>query len=261
MHSFLEILPSKIASLKGRTLLILSDYDGTLVPIKLAPEEALIEEDLRQLLRKLAHKQGVAVGIVSGRQLSKLKTLVALPELWCVGNHGLEIEGPKGSNISFVHEEAIKARPFLSELFQILSKSLEDFPGVLLEDKYLGLSIHYRRVKVSQIPEFKRRLQDVLSPRVEKMPIDLRWGKMVFEVRPRVCWNKGTAALWILERLGNTFLPLYFGDNSTDEDAFTALEKRGLTVRVRKSAMSHARYYVKSPKDVKIVLETLRSQV
>jgi trehalose 6-phosphate phosphatase len=89
-------------------------------------------------------------------------------------------------------------------------------------------------------------------------------GKKVYEVRPAVQWDKGEAIALLIERFGKTkpkkeLLPIYLGDDQTDEDGFKVIEKHdGISVFVgEETRNSAARYYLKSPAEVEQFLEQL----
>jgi len=73
-------------------VLLLSDYDGTLTPIVSRPEEAILSPEVSEKLRALAQKSTFSVGIISGRPLSEVKSLVGMEGIYYAGNHGLEME-------------------------------------------------------------------------------------------------------------------------------------------------------------------------
>jgi alpha,alpha-trehalase len=87
------------------------------------------------------------------------------------------------------------------------------------------------------------------------------YGKKIFELRPRIDWDKGNAVLWLLEALGLTgerVLPLYLGDDATDEDAFVALRDHGLGILVADAVcLTAARYLLRDPGDVLQFLKKL----
>ena len=84
---------------------------------------------------------------------------------------------------------------------------------------------------------------------------------MVLELAPDASWNKGSAALWILNNLRGKYLPVYVGDDWTDENAFRALNKQGVTIRVGKSANTAAKYYLKNQREVSEFLKRLEEFV
>jgi trehalose 6-phosphate phosphatase len=79
-----------------KKICIFLDYDGTLTEIQKLPELAVLDKDVREILEKL--KQKYTLGIVSGRALNDVKSLVKVDGIFYSGNHGLEIEG---ENLTF----------------------------------------------------------------------------------------------------------------------------------------------------------------
>ena len=103
-------------------LLLLSDYDGTLTPIVSRPEEAILSPEVRDKLCALTQKPTSSVGILSGRSLSELKSMVAIEGIYYAGNHGLEIEGP---GLKFVSQPAETARATIKDITHQLSAALD----------------------------------------------------------------------------------------------------------------------------------------
>src|SRR3989304_8709686 len=127
----------------ARRVLMLSDYDGPLTPIAESPEKATIPEPTRELIRSLARQSRLTVGIISGRALGDLQTMVAVRGIVYAGNHGLEIEGP---GWRFIAPLADEFRPVLRLLHRVLSRALSPVSGAVVEDKGLSLTVHYRQV-------------------------------------------------------------------------------------------------------------------
>ena len=243
-------------------ILFLCDYDGTLVPIVDKPELAILPPDTRKLLRTLAKKRHFTVGIVSGRALVDLKQKVGVEDIIYAGNHGLEIEGFGSSFLDPIAEEM---RPFLHILSQALSATLRGIKGALVEDKGLTLSVHYRSVDDSEEAKLKDAFDRVTDPLHVTGKIRITHGKKVYEIRPPVDWDKGKAIAWLIAKYKKTktkkeVLPIYLGDDLTDENGFKAIEKNnGISVFVgeQSSLLSVARYYLKSPYEVTEFLKLL----
>ena len=241
-------------------ILFLSDYDGTLTPIVDKPELATLNRETRKLLRKLAKNRRYTVGIISGRALPDLKSKVGLERVIYAGNHGLEIEG-FGS--SFLEPIAEEMRPFLKMLNQALSATLRGIKGVFVEDKGLTLSVHYRMADGREeevIGAFERITDPVnLTGRIR-----VTRGKKVDEIRPPVDWDKGKAIAWLIARFRESrgrggALPIYLGDDLTDEDGFEVIGKNnGISVFVgENSSQSVAQYFLNSPEEVTEFLKML----
>jgi len=243
--------------LSGKVPAVFLDYDGTLTPIVEDHTKALLHEDMRAALARLGER--CAVTIVSGRDLERLRALVGLEStpLWYAGSHGLEIAGPQGCG-----ESLEKAADFLSELDAVERKLGERLAGVeghAVERKRFSIAVHYRRVAPQAAGTVKSIVDGVLAdhPRLQ-----LRHGKKVFEIQPDIEWDKGRAVLWILRRLGldrAEVVPVYVGDDLTDEDAFQVLAGRGLCIAVRhdEARQTAADYTVAATQEVKRLLEML----
>ncbi len=206
---------------------LMLDYDGTLTPIVHHPRLAVLSPGRRTLLRELSHRPEIKLAIISGRRLSDVKKRVGIPELVYVGNHGFEIDtGGKKMILP-------AARHFMPRL-KMIKNSLRaalNIRGVFIEDKGPTVSVHFRAVPVRNLGTFKKEFYRALAPYRGKFR--LTHGKKVFEIHPPVDWNKGKAIKWIIKELGlRRHLPIYIGDDRTDEDAFRELGGRGLTIHV-----------------------------
>jgi trehalose-phosphatase len=229
------------------------DYDGTLTPIVSHPRFAKLSASKRKVLRELVRCPNLRVAIVSGRSLREIKRQVRIKGLIYAGNHGLEYEGLR---LRFVHPEARAARRWLKPLAARLRKVLKPFRRAFVEDKGLTLSVHYRNLPPKRVAAAKALFLEAAGPCLESRRAVTTAGKKVWEVRPGVRWNKGTLVLRLLSRLSARFsrslLPVYLGDDQTDEDAFKVLRRRGIGVRItaRKGKATQARYYLRSPREV-----------
>jgi trehalose-phosphatase len=242
--------------------MLLTDFDGTLTPIVERPELAVLSPGVRRLLRALAQCRGVKAGIVSGRALGDLKNRVGIRGLVYAGNHGLEIDGPGVRYVSPVAEEL---RPVLRAIHYVLGQTLSSVKGILLEDKGLSLSIHYRQVDRRRSSEVEHIVRHVVGTAEATGKARMTSGKKVYEVRPAVDWNKGKAVRLLMKRYGkggrrSGLVPIYLGDDATDEDAFRVVEAYGDGVTVfvgEPTSNTAARYFLESPEEVARFLETL----
>lgn len=237
-------------------ILLLSDYDGTLCPIVRSPELAKLPEKTRELLRVLAHEARFTVGVISGRSLEDLEEKVGIEDIIYAGCHGLEMEGP---GLSFAIPHAREIRATLQALYQTLAKSLISIDGALVENKGLTLSVHYRLVKENEIPKVKSTFEREINSLLSQKKIIIIFGKKVYEVRPALSWDKGKAIDLLLSRNKTRTLPIFLGDDLTDEDGFKAVKKySGISIFVGKeNEETCARYFLKSPGEVGKFLEML----
>ena len=240
--------------LKKKFLFIFLDFDGTLAPITKTPVKADMPEETRKMLKGLSKKSFCKIAVISGRALEDIKNkFTGLSNIIYSGNHGLEIEGPK-----------IKFSPLLSSGYKAALKTIKNtlqnkllsIKGILLEDKGFSLSLHYRLVDNKQVTLVKTIFHETVIKYVGGGRVKVKAGKKVLEVRPALEWDKGKVVLWLLARQkfakdGSKILPIYIGDDLTDEDAFKALRRIGITVFVgRPVKSSNAKYYLKNTGEV-----------
>jgi trehalose 6-phosphate phosphatase len=177
---------------------------------------------------------------------------VGMPDLIYAGNHGLEIEG---RGLSFEHPQAAVLKGAVREITERIAAHAASLEGIEIESKGFTSSIHYRRAARSAQIHLDALLRDIVAP--SDPNIEVREGKMVHEIRPRVDWDKGKAVAWIRKQLGQPeALPIVVGDDATDEDAFAAFDD-AITICVAPQRPTVARYRVGSPDDVRGCLEQL----
>ena len=232
------------------------DYDGTLTPIVSHPEKAILSEETKAFLLALKKNPKFLLAIVSGRSLRDIRRLVGLKKIYYIGNHGLEIFTPKNGTKQLVPKEVFHE---LVRIRNRLNSQMKDIEGVIIEDKGSILTIHYRNVDPRQVPPVLMALKQEIKG--SRIPLCLGYGKMVFEIRPKSNVNKGTAVLELLEQVKkDKFLPLYIGDDQTDEDVFKVLKIRGITILVGLSCNSSAQYYLNDPFEVYQFLKMVQEE-
>lgn len=252
----LESLPEIKARLKDRRLALFLDYDGTLTPIVRRPEMAVLSAEMRDTVRTAAEKFFVA--IVSGRDLDDVRNLVGIPSLCYAGSHGFDISGPQGKHLEY--QKGGDFRPQLKKAEQEIKTRVGTIQGAHVESKKFSFAVHFREVSPEEEPEIEKVVDEVVT----KFP-DLRksHGKKVFEIQPNLDWNKGKALLWLLEAFHLDIpdvLPLYIGDDETDEDAFHVLEDKGIGIVVgENNRISAAQYRLNNPEEVSRLLQELGS--
>lgn len=244
----------------AEAVLIGFDYDGTLTPIVEKPGWALLPERTSALLKSLASRDRYYPAVISGRSLTEIRELVELPEIIYAGNHGLELTGP---SLQFLHPEAIRARPVIEKLGQEIETQLKEIDGTQVEDKGLTISIHFRRVNRKDLDRTLKIIKDATRSSLRKREVNVTFGKKVIEIRPPVNWNKGNIITWLQGEIsrktgGEQVLPIYIGDDRTDEDAFRAIAEDGITIRIGKSGeKSRAQYYIEGVEEVREFISRL----
>lgn len=152
--------------------------------------------------------------------MDKLRNLVDVRGLIYAGSHGFDIEGPN-------HMRYLVASEFLPKLAHIRDRFQErvrDIPGAAVEDNCYSVTVHYRNVPTELVDSVAAMVREEASAFPE---LKICEGKMVYEVRPDVAWDKGKAVLWLLAALGledrEDVYTIYIGDDKTDEDVFEVL--------------------------------------
>lgn len=229
---------------RGHTLALLFDYDGTLVPLAAHPRLATMPPRTRRLLRRLAGRSRVVLGVVSSRELSELRALVSLRNIYYAGNSGLELD-LRGTRIS--HPGIQDALPAIVAVTGQIQNIIGMFPGAWLEGKMSGLTIHYRDVPDGRIPDLLSQITIVSEPFLDRLRFTD--GPKAVEITPELGWDKGTAVKFILDHLGqDALLPLYAGDAPNDDPAFEIVgEMGGLCIGVGTEIPPFSHYCVADP--------------
>jgi trehalose 6-phosphate phosphatase len=246
--------------------LLFLDYDGTLTRIMARPEMAVLSSQAKEILKQISHHNLFKLAIISGRSLGEVKALLGLENITYAGNHGLEIECPpcycqerSPETTTFIHPIAKEFQPRLKRLEQRLKERLAGIDGVLIENKGLTLSIHYRLAEETAVKKIKQLFFQAIECADARDELRVTEGKKVLEVRPLVEWDKGKAIEWLMEIYRTPgSLPIFAGDDITDEDGFEVLHKvGGISVLVGEDKASSAHYCLDSPEQLHRLLEKL----
>ncbi|MDZ7779778.1 MAG: trehalose-phosphatase [Gemmatimonadota bacterium] len=259
--SSIRSLPSALARqdeiaerMAGRTPVVFLDYDGTLTPIVDDPAKATLPPGTRDAIDHL--KTRCSVAIISGRTLDEVREMVGVERIHYVGSHGFEIRDPDGT----LHHKGEEYLPALARSAERLERRLEDIRGTWVERKGFAVAVHYRRL---EDPEQEPLVAAAVDRTAREEPsLRKTSGKKVHELRPGMEWDKGKALLWVLDVLGadaDGHIPLYIGDDLTDEDAFRALADRGIGIVVEgeDDRDTVADYSLSDPDAVRRFLEAL----
>ncbi|KAF3448381.1 hypothetical protein FNV43_RR09094 [Rhamnella rubrinervis] len=261
---------------KNKKIAIFLDYDGTLSPIVDDPDRALMSNAMRRAVRNVAEYFPTA--IISGRSRDKVFELIGLTELYYAGSHGMDIMGPASTAVSSDHPDSVKSTvqqgkevnlfqpakeflPMIDEVFRTLVENTREIKGAKVENHKFCASVHYRNVDEKNWPVIAQCVHDILKdyPRLR-----LTHGRKVLEIRPVINWNKGKAVEFLLESLGlssrDDVLPIYIGDDKTDEDAFKVLKEGNQGYGILVSSVpkeTNAFYSLRDPSEVMQFLKSL----
>ena len=241
---WLDVLPDLKRRLGADRILIASDFDGTLSHIAPTPDAAVLLPAAKSALDRLSRLPGVKVAVISGRSLAGVKQKIGLPALVYAGNHGLEMEGPNVPPLTLFTQDV--RENFLAAI-TILHRKLDPVVGVLIEDKGSSISVHYRQAAP---PDFDYVAEAVTAATAASPLIQLRHGKMVWELRPDLGWNKGSAVTRLMARFKiRRGLHFFLGDDETDDDVFKVLGSGG-TFIVGERQSPTAAWRCRDPEDV-----------
>jgi trehalose 6-phosphate phosphatase len=226
------------------------DVDGTLLEIAPTPDSVQVPERLRTLLARLTRQYAGAVAFVSGRSLAQLDRLFHPLRVPCSGLHGIERRDARGvlHRPSMSNDRLSRAQSFLDAIVQVN-------PGLLLENKQATVAIHYRLA-----PELEPIARRVMSQALEILGSGyvMLEGKMVLELKPDG-FSKSTAiAAFLREPPFQGRVPIFLGDDHTDEAGFTYVEALGGTaIHVGSNEATHARWRLANVAEVHAWLESL----
>jgi trehalose-phosphatase len=235
--------------LGAKELFIFFEFDGTLVEIAPKPDDVVLSDARKLYLRELLSAPGCSVAIVSGRPVDELRKLVGLDGLFYVGCHGLEWTAPDGTwYMSWPHKVVLDA---LQSLREQLHESLRNLAGVLLEDKGIALALHYRNAKRETAAMARKEfVRAVHWYQQHGVKLEIVAGKKVIEAKSAGA-KKGDAIAQILARRTPSAVPIYIGDDLSDESAFRVITEKGLAILVaRTPRATPATYYLKDPREV-----------
>jgi trehalose 6-phosphate phosphatase len=248
LFDFWDMVSEKIRAANDIRLFL--DFDGTLVPYCDRPQDVKLSGGSRRILARLGRHRRVHVAIVSGRRNAALRKYVRVPRMQFLGLFGWEKNGrpplPRET------KEALRSlQPVLATLPAL-------FPGIRLEDKGISCAVHFRGAS----PEAQRGVQAWIRGLLTRICADFRGIRSNYacEIVPRQVQGKGIAMRELIRGLRIPCLPIYVGDDLTDEPAFAAL-RRGITVRVAPVSRTRAQFRLRDSQEVRVFLERLEEEL
>ncbi len=237
---------------EAEDLLVLIDYDGTLVPYTSTPDLARPDTALMELLEELARRPRTELHIVSGRTREALERWLGRLPVALHAEHGFWSRSPDGSTWAPATEVTGEWRePALAILRDITART----PGSLIEVKSVALAWHYRMADQEAGARRANELRLHLGQLLSNQPVEILAGHKVLEIRPYGI-NKGRIVPPLTpERLASTTV-LAIGDDRTDEDLFAAVPPDAVTIRVGPGS-TRARFRLENVAAVRVLLRSL----
>jgi trehalose 6-phosphate synthase/phosphatase len=254
-----ENLPAEITErLDGRPLLLLTDYDGTLVPIRDLPDQAVLGRSMRSLLRRLTSIENVRMVAVSGRTSGFLRKQFRDLNISLAAEHGARYFRVRRQRWqSLVHTDRSQ---WMKTAVDIMTAYAARVPDSFVERKAYGVSWHYRRSPGEFAWHQSLKLREELELLLANLPAHVLQGKKVVEVRASEA-NKGHFVRWLLSTYPREDeVVIALGDDETDEDMFLALPRSAVTVRVGPGATA-ARYRIENQHQLPRFLRTLTGRI
>lgn len=246
---------SRLATARQRVLMI--DYDGTLAPFKIRPDQAVPYPGVAESLRALMDQGNTRLVIVSGRRAAEVADLLPLgrrPEIW--GAHGWERVTPQGETQMQEPDAAVQEALARAES----AAAAISVPGTRLERKPASIAFHWRGMSDSGVGALRERVSSAWKPLADGGLLEL----MPFDggLEMRACGtNKQHAVKAVLSETPPDSAVAYLGDDITDEDAFRAVKAQGLAVLVRPEYRETAAdLWIRPPQELLAFLDNWRTK-
>lgn len=232
-------------------VLLFLDFDGTLVRIASHPQRVRVPAATRRILGRLAQNGRVTVVVISGRRRAELRRTIGVEGVHYWGLYGWEHN--RGTSIP----ASVAKR--LRRTGAALSRGLAPLSGVWIEDKRFSLSVHLLKAPQQIQQRIRRVIRTIL--RRDRKSLRVFENLRDVEIVPCFIHGKGTAVRnFLAQRKARHALPIYFGDDISDEDAFAAVE-RGIGVHVGAPRATRAHLRVRGPGEVTAALRKLEASL
>ena len=251
MHHLFDYWRQVSARLRAaRAVALFLDFDGTLARLRPRPEDARLSYTTRRAMARLAGNSRVRVCVITGRKLTDILIRAGVPKVRYLGLHGWDSRGRAPLKLE-VRETLDRAKRHLAD-------QIADLPGIRIEDKGPVFAVHYRGAADRQVGLARASVRTMMAP----VSTELRVleGKYAWEILPKIIGDKGTAVQRELNRFSRHALPVYIGDDRTDEPAFAALPN-GITIRVGRRALTRAKFQLRDTAEVLRFLEKLETEL
>lgn len=246
-------LPDELKEIYDTKSLILLDYDGTLVPIRKTPSEAIISPNTKEIIAELLKKENVEIVIISGRDEEFLKTQFSGLDISIASEHGAKFYNSK------TKESTILINSNINSWFMMAKKIMDDYssrvPDSLVEVKEYAIAWHYRLSPQRFASYQAYKLKDELERGSANLPLTVIKGNKVIEARA-VEANKGYFVNWLLQNNYSGYKVVAIGDDTTDEEMFASVHNRGISIKVGNESIN-SDFLINSQEDVINFLKAL----
>lgn len=256
----LDCYPQLDAALAFRRPVVLFDFDGTLAEITDDPSSAGLVPGMAELLGALAPLCTVAV--LSGRELADIRSRVGLDNIWYLASHGFDVVDAHGSHHE--NDTALAAVAAFERAAAELREQLAEVDGINVENKRFGVAVHYRNTAEDEVFRATAAVRQI----AKRDGFRVAEGRKVIELLPDVAWEKGKTIEWILHELSDdrsALIPVYVGDELTDEDAFDMVRYHGIGILVAHDEdgdrASAAQFTLENPNAVRAFVERLAADI
>lgn len=241
------------AAAAGRRPLLLFDFDGTLSPTVSRPERARLPVATRRTLGDLS-AAGCQVGVISGRPLADLEGLIDMPGIWLSGSGGLE---PWIDNTPVGRQRSVAGAATIAALARGIAPAIARLPGVWVERKPLGLTIHHRDATLDTVMA----VRGLAASLRESAPgVRVAVCSLGVEISPFADVHKGTAVAEFVRAAGDGAVwLLYAGNDANDAEAMDEVTRRGGWVIAVGDTEFPARTRVSNPRRLRSLLGAIAS--
>jgi trehalose-phosphatase len=225
--------------LSAKEIRLFMDFDGTLLPYSPFPDSVKLSIEIKKVLRRIVRHRRIHVGIMSGRRRATLQRLVRIPQIEFHGLYGSENgNGLAVSRLAAAH---------LREILDAIETGSAKMPGIQTEDKGASVAIHFRGAPADSLRKARRFIEEVVSDSQNELRVIET--DSALDVVPSHVQGKGVAIRNLLAGIRHDFLPIYVGDDISDEPALAEL-RRGITIRVGPALHTEANYRLKDSEEV-----------
>ena len=181
----------------SRSFFLFLDFDGTLVPIQNDPTKCVLSPKMKGQLEAIALSGKACIAILSGRTVNDIRDRVNIQDVYYGGNHGIEISGPR---VNYTHPDALSGKHIIDRVCREIEQEIGNIEGAFIEKKKFGFTLHYRMADKESKALITKIFYRIIAESPDPQAFSVLRGKKVLELVPRIQWDKGKAALFLLQK-------------------------------------------------------------